>query len=76
MAQRQFTAKQWTALAAFIGSLAAMVTALPHWDDSLHPPFIGALLMNVSAFLAAFFSDKQIPRRGKRDGVSPDRFVV
>lgn len=48
---------QWLIVCVSLGSLGAMIAALPNWHMATTPAFIGALLVNFTSHLAGLFTD-------------------
>lgn len=59
-------------ISMFLGSLAAVVSALPNWTDATTPAFVGSLILNVSSFIGALSTDR-VKRRGREEYVGSFR---
>ncbi len=59
---KDLSAAHWTAVAMFLGGLAAQIGAMHSWGEVYSPAFISGVLLNVSSVLLAMFSNK--PRAG------------
>lgn len=50
-------------ISTFLGSLAAMVIALPSWTEATTPAVVGSLIMNAASFIGAMSTDRATFRR-------------
>jgi hypothetical protein len=59
--------RHYVLISTFLGSLAALVAALPDWHNATTPAFVGSLLLNGASFIGAIASDRATLRRRDRD---------
>lgn len=48
----------WFILASMIGAIALQLSGVQHWHEVVTPQFVGGLLAQIAALLAAMFNEK------------------
>lgn len=69
-----WTGKHWTIFGLFLGGLGTAVSGLASWQDALTPSFIGGVILQIAAVVAAIHTNK--PETGAGGGINPTRFAT